>query len=232
MFDLIKKDFIMNRQLLLIFASLPFCFMIIILSKDGIGFALNISFVWSTILPFLLISQEEKNKGYRLLCSLPISKRNLLLSKYLSAWGIIIAALIYYFIFGFLTFMIFKIPLEYAFYRFMSTQIITVIFILSINIALFFPVIIRYGSENSIIIGIVVLNIICAILFSIKNDTGVFKHIIRFLHSAGDLYNFVIAQVKAVGGNAGYFDFILLMIFLMNFVSYRILLSVFSKREL
>jgi hypothetical protein len=232
MFNLIKKDFITNRHLLMIFSTFPFYFIILFYGKEGFAPAFSISVIWALVLPFLFLSQEEKNHGYPLICSLPVNKKTLFISKYLSAWGASVAALCYFLLVGFVLAKLLKAPNADSILDISATDIFIYIFLVGINISVFFPLLIRYGSVNAATIGIVIMNFFGIVLFTLKKKTGIFATVIGFIEKGAEVFNNIANNIKAVAGNGGYYLVLLIIAFLINYTSYRILLFVFRKREL
>jgi len=232
MYNLIKKDFLMNRHMLSVFATFPFYFIILFWNKDGAGPAFSISVIWALILPFLFLSQEEKNNGYPLLCSMPVSKKSLFISKYLSAWLVSVLALSYFLLIGYIIAKLFNIPFANSIMEISLTDIFIYLFLVGINISVFFPLLIRFGSVNSAVVGIVIINFIGIILFTLKKKTGFFSYIIGFVERAADAFKSIASAIKAAAGDTGYYISLLIALFLINYFSYRILLLLFRKREL
>lgn len=232
MYNLIKKDFLINRHMLSVFASFPFYFIILFWNKDGAGPAFSISVIWALILPFLLLSQEEKNNGYPLLCSMPVSKKNLFISKYLSAWLVSVLALSYFLLIGYAIAKLLNTPFANSVMEISPTDIFVYLFLAGINISVFFPLLIRFGSVNSTIVGIVIINFIGIILFTLKKKTGFFSYIVGFAERSADAFRAFASVIRTTAGDAGYYIFLLIILFLLNYFSYRILLLLFRKREL
>lgn len=232
MYNLIKKDFIMNRHLLGIFASFPFYFILLFLNKDGAGPVYSISVIWATILPFMFLSQEEKNKGYQLICSLPVSRRLFFISKYLSAWAVSVLSFFYFLTIGFIIAKILNAPFADSIWGISAGDIFIYLFLVGINISAFFPVLIRFGSVNSAIISIAVINILGLLLMVLKKRTGFFSLLITAAEKAVGAFNYIAGGIKSLAGDAGYYFSLLLLLVFINFISYRVLLFIFRKREL
>ncbi len=186
----------------------------------------------AAVIPFISLIKEERNNGYFLMCSMPITKRDLILSKYIYAWTIFFAFLIIMILTGYLiaTFIFGCTAFFDINYYAISDLFFWIIFV-SLNFAVFIPMIILYGYVEYQVIVMVVLNFMLLILPSYKRKPGIAGYLGQTFSDSIIAFNNFAFNIKELHGYAGYILFILSIILLMNYLSYRILSLVFNSKN-
>ena len=232
MYNLLRKELIFNQRLFALFAIFPLYLIVLGISDDGFEAVFMISILWSSILLFIILSREEKYKGYPFICSLPINKKQLFISKYITAWGAFTGAFLYFISSGYVIAKIFGSSYADHIFSIDPRNLVSGIIILSLNIAIFLPLSIRFGSGKSMIIGIAIINFFGAVFLALSKAGGpfgfIYSSIMSFINSISFASNYLFTEAGAVI----FWLSIFFIVFLINYISYRIVLIVFRKREL
>jgi len=141
MLNLILKDLLVQKKSLLF--ALGYCFFLVFAFQSLQGAAP----IAATVAVVYLLTQysftyEDKNKSETMLNSLPISRRDIVLAKYLSIFIYIGLAMVAY-MFATLVVMAVKIPVKV---QFISLQGITItLFLVSLMASMYLPIIFKFG---------------------------------------------------------------------------------------
>jgi ABC-2 type transport system permease protein len=184
---------------------------------DNLGSLSFFLFLLFISIPSSALISEEKNNGYILLCSLPLKRTSFLMSKFFASWlviffliacysGIFMLSAIYFHNFS----GTFVVP-------FLINSIYIGLLVVSLNIGLFFPIIIAFRNPDMLPVGIIIVNIIAGVIaYYLKLNIYIVHTSDYIRHSLGEM-SFVML-------------FLALML-LFNYISYRATVFVFSKRE-
>jgi hypothetical protein len=222
MTELIINDFKANKFYLLFVAVMTAYYSFISeITRGGFTAFLTIEFVFIFITPFMFLSQSEKNKEHLLYRSLPVSARSIVAAKYISSWIIIMSLILI---------LLFVKPQPASTTG--SFTLYSVLAIIALNIVIFFPVLFRFGSSNTIIISIIFLNIALAIIYSLQRAKIHTNVVFKYLLDMVDYVSKTGGQIKNYTGENILFSAFLLIIILLNFASYKVSVYMFKKREL
>lgn len=141
MLNLILKDLLVQKKSILF--ALCYCFFLVFAFQSLEGAA---PVAATTAIVYLLtqysFAYEDKNKSEIMLNSLPISRKDIVLAKYLSIFLYIGLAMVAY-MFATLIVMAIKIPIKV---QFISLQGITItLFLVSLMASLYLPIIFKFG---------------------------------------------------------------------------------------
>lgn len=228
--QLFRKDIILYK-LILPLISMIILLYIFLLPQNSFQYVFKLAVTFCTLIPFVYLTKETTSKGYSLLNSLPLSKHHIFAGYYLSAWIFFVLFAAFYILIALILFPVLKGEIEYGYLNEYLSLIISRLIILTINIAVFFPVIIIYGSGRALIFSIIFANIAVSKIFS-PGGLGFFSYTI-FTISEKVKY-FTRSYQFFMTNNFGvivYFLSFVLLLFLINYFSYRITLFLFTKRE-
>jgi ABC-type transport system involved in multi-copper enzyme maturation permease subunit len=230
---LIKKEFLANKQMIMIsiiIAAGYFPFMILQYGEEGI---VTLSFMWAVIIPFLVYFHDQKMNGLPLTCSLPGTRKKVVGSKYITAWILLIS------------YMLFTILVSYIAVSFTGGNVVNIFegkniftflrgfFVISLFIGLLYPIALRYGTITGIIIVGISLNILGVITFTItKMLSGTRDSIDDFFRS---IYSAVASVSESLLNSFGEPLFVLFVLFLIiaiNYASFKTSVILFKKRDL
>lgn len=145
MYHLIKKDILMQKKTFL-YSLVLILFLVFTLGQTGPLSFVMIIFVITYLLAVNASALEDKNNNDKLLISLPIKRRTIVLSKYVSVFVYAIYAMVLYFIIYVLVkFM--NIPLHV--YPLSKKGIVAILVAIILFNSINFPFIFKYGYIKS-----------------------------------------------------------------------------------
>jgi len=173
MLKLLRLEYLFNvRQLLIILAifSLYFAYAVNRVESPGV-FIVTTSLMVGLGIPFAIMGREDKFKTAALLCSLPVRRSTVVLSKFAATWAAILLGLGYnVFLTAVLPFS--KIPLGGV----LSVKNLLVsLFLMSMLFAVILPFTIRFGFVGIIILltGCQLLGIVTLLLGQLLGGAGI-----------------------------------------------------------
>jgi hypothetical protein len=226
---LIMRDLLLNRWILLIgfmllAAYIPYPLL------NGFGRrAFSSEFLMATLIPFFaLFFREDQTRTLFLSASLPVTRRSIVRAKYVSAWIIYLAVVLFSILWH--LFLILVIPgTDYdAEFRITTGKIIPWLLATAVVFAVQFPFVLRFGS----LLG-VVLMFMCILLLGlityVTPPLQAFLEIVftRSSHLVGTLESKTPGArgIMAIGIVAA-------VISVLMFFSYLVAARLFEKREL
>lgn len=202
----IRKELIFNQTQLYVFAGYTVFFWIWVIQQD-IPAQLSLVFL-AFILPLFgaasLQAREEKFKAWVVNCSLPTTRKTIILSRFLTSWMLILAALFYGIIFT----SIFQKNREFIYQIGNIKSILVFLLFASFFLAFLWPFTIRYGVPG-VMIGLVafqVLGVIVLVLSRAGRENNILRSFIgivadgiKFLlnHDPTLIYLFLILLAAA-----------------------------------
>ena len=100
MLHLIRKDFLLNKMVLLTPVIMLLYLFFMGFAKIDFSAAFIVSILVASVLPFIILLKEENYKGYKILCSMPLRKDKIIASKYISVWSFFSLALLIFCLMG------------------------------------------------------------------------------------------------------------------------------------
>jgi ABC-type transport system involved in multi-copper enzyme maturation permease subunit len=233
MLTLFKKELIVQKLILLIMLGVGTLYFPILIHRSDAGGIVILSFLWGFVFPFILLVRDQKSNGMIFSLSLPVTRRNYVLSKYIFGWALLFAVVLYAILYSTLVVTITG-GNAYDIYR--GASVYTYLrgfFIVGSIIAVLFPLSFRYGTVIGFLIFAVSLNLLGIIVFFIS----------RTLSEAGNsIEEFVSSIFSFISGVSNYFlesmgelifiPFVILLMFAINYVSFKASVILFKKRDL
>jgi hypothetical protein len=225
MYNLIRKELILNRTNILIFGGMVAAYAVYMpLRKVSSGF-LMVSI--GVILAFLSISiqaREDRFKGGALSCSLPTSRTQLILARYVIGWlmmatGIFLTIAILLMIPGGLTIIHSLLTLK---------SLVLWLFIISLVFCLILPFTMRFGFIGVMVFLVSVQLLGILMLFVAQIFRGKTDAIRALINGISGL----VRTLKAGLGESGFLLFGVLLILIMNVFSFFISRHLFVRRDL
>jgi ABC-2 family transporter protein len=172
MLKLLRLEYLFNlRQLLIVLAifSVYFAWAVTRIDSPGV-FTIATSIMVGLGIPFTIVGREDKFKTAALVCSLPVRRSTVVLSKFAATWAAILLGLGYnVFLTAVLPFS--KVPLG----GILSVKNLFVsLFLMSLLFAVILPFTIRFGLTGIIIllVGCQLLGIVTLILTQMLGGAG------------------------------------------------------------
>ncbi len=233
MLTLFKKELIVQKLILLIMLGVGTLYFPILIHRSDAGGIVILSFLWGFVFPFLLLARDQKSNGIILSISLPVTRRNYVLSKYIFGWALLFAVVLYAILYSTLVITITG-GNAYDIYR--GASVYTYLrgfFIVGLLIAVLFPISLRYGTLVGFLIFGVSLNLIVIIVFFISRSLSeTVKSIEGFTLSIFSFISEVSDYLLESMGELIFIPFVILLMFAINYVSFKTSVILFKKRDL
>ena len=225
MWNLIRKDLILGRWTLIVNGSIALVAPLVLLMPDEpppVTFYILYVGLLCTMLPVSLIAKEEKFSATAFSCSLPVTRHDVVTSRYLGGW--LIAG-------GWMT-VVLALGLTVPAIRDLWSDgaggaLLTGFAVLGLMIAIVVPFTIRFGL-NGLLFGLVALQMLGMVLFLVGVATGGLDAIERAVETVVD----AVSSYHAHVGPAGFAATVIIGVALLNWVSWRASLRVFRTRDL
>ncbi len=172
MLKLLRLEYLFNlRQLLIVLAifSVYFAWAVNRIDSPGV-FTITTSIMVGLGIPFAIVGREDKFKTAALVCSLPVRRSTVVLSKFAATWAAILLGLGYnVFLTAVLPFS--KVPLGGVL---SLKNLLISLFLMSLLFAVILPFTIRFGLTGIIIllVGCQLLGIVTLILTQMLGGAG------------------------------------------------------------
>ncbi len=233
MLTLFKKELIVQKLILLIMLGVGTLYFPILIHRSDAGGIVILSFLWGFVFPFLLLARDQKSNGIILSISLPVTRRNYVLSKYIFGWALLFAVVLYAILYSTLVITITG-GNAYDIYR--GASVYTYLrgfFIVGLLIAVLFPISLRYGTLVGFLIFGVSLNLIVIIVFFISRSLSeTVKSIEGFTLSIFSFISEVSDYLLESMGELIFIPFVILSMFVTNYISFKTSVILFKKRDL
>ena len=233
MLTLFKKELLVQRFYLLIMLGVGTLYFPILIYRSDAGGIVILSFMWGFLFPFLLLLRDQISNGMIFSISLPVTRRNYVLSKYIFGWALLFAVVLYAVLYSTLVVTITG-GNAYDIYRGASVYTyLRSFFIVGSIIAVLFPLSFRYGTVIGFLIFGVSLNLIVIIIFFISRSLsetvnsiqGFVVSIFSFISEASD---YLLESM----GELIFIPFVILLMVAINYVSFKTSVILFKKRDL
>jgi len=233
MLTLIKKEFLANKQIILISIIIAvgyFPFMILQYGEDGI---ITLSFMWATIIPFLVYFHDQKMNGLPLTCSLPGTRKKVVGSKYISAWILLVSYILLTFLVSYIAVSITGGNVDRIFEGKNIFTFLRGFFFISLFIGFLYPVALRYGTITGFIIAGITINLLVVVIFFIT------KTLLGTMNSIDDFFISIYTTIASIAelllnslGEPLFALFVLLLITVINYLSFKTSVVLFKRRDL
>jgi ABC-type transport system involved in multi-copper enzyme maturation permease subunit len=225
MWNLIRKDVVLGRRTLIVNGSLALVAPFILLMPDEpppvILYVLYVGLL-CTMLPVSLIAKEEKFSATAFTCSLPVTRRDIVTSRYVGGW----------FIAGGWMAVVLAVGLTAPAVRDLWSgggggALLAGFAMLGLAMAIVVPFTIRFGM-NGLLFGLVGLQVLGMALFLVALATGGLDGIERAVETVVDAVGGYHERV----GPAGFAATVIFGVALLNWASWRASLRIFRTRDL
>lgn len=159
MLGLVYKDLMVMRRTLLLYGAMGIVYGIIALYGDQYGMVFALMMIVSAMVPISAISYDERSKWDKIVNTMPLSRKEIVLSKYLLA--ILLTAISSVIIFAFYM-LVPEMPLE-------EKAVITAVMAMMAMIyqAALMPVMFKFGSEKGRTMMLAILFVPAVLIFAI-----------------------------------------------------------------
>lgn len=159
MLGLVYKDLMVMRRTLLLYGAMGIVYGIIAIYGDQYGMVFALMMIVSAMVPVSAISYDERSKWDKIVNTMPLSRKEVVLSKYLLA--ILLTAISSVIIFAFYM-LVPEMPLE-------EKAVITAVMAMMAMIyqAALMPVMFKFGSEKGRTMMLAILFVPTVLIFAI-----------------------------------------------------------------
>jgi ABC-type transport system involved in multi-copper enzyme maturation permease subunit len=234
MLTLFKKELIVQKVILLIMLGVGTLYFPILIHRSEAGGIVTLSFLWGFVFPFILLARDQKSNGMIFSISLPVTRRNYVLSKYIFGWAMLFAVVLYAILYSTLVVTITG-GNAYEIYR--GATVYTYLrgfFIVGSIIAVLFPISLRYGTLSGFLIFAVSLNLLGVIIFFISRSLS---------ETGNSIEGFILSIFSFISGVSDYLlesmgelifipSFVILLIITINYFSFKTSIILFKQRDL
>ncbi len=221
MLNLIRKDLLLHKTAFYGYMPVLVVYLAYLAGQvSSLNVFITFSCIMAAILPLVLITREDKFGAEAFICSLPVTRRQVVHAKYVLCWSIaLILAVI-----GLVLYSIFAIDGSSAMWSVSTAS--RVLLTLSLGLGVAIPLSLRFGWIGLIIglVGTQVLGIV-AILFVKTFATGL---------RLGDVFNSVWVSLEGLHSRLGHPLFlaaVFVILVAFNLASGAIAVRLFERRE-
>ncbi len=231
MYQLIKKEFTLNKIIFAIFAIFPFMFFPLFANTDGgiNTFRFQLYF-WALMIPFVMMLRESKFNAAITYCSLPFKRRTIVLAKYLSFWVIMISSFLFFMMIGYLLNLFFSHHDFSLINEIFNYAVLRNMVYFSLFTAVVLPIFIRWASFVGVMIGLVLMQILGVVVFILAKSNSI-RGVFDFVTG---LINNINYQIYEISSAYGWLTFVFMMVlaaFIINFISYNFAVFLFERKE-
>lgn len=223
-FKLFYRDIILNKTMFLIYiAMMTGLFIIYSSSLDSTGLIVGFSCFYVTMLPVSNLIREDKFKVSQTICSLPVSRTQIISARYIQAWIIAVVCYIYILILGLI------IPgskIDISHFLDLHT-FLNGMCVFGISLSLLLPFVTLVGTVGLFIllIGFQVMGVILLLVARFLSAKSVFDILFQDIPRA-------FHNIELKFGEFGYYIFILVFIAVITLCSYVITMLLYKRKEL
>jgi ABC-type transport system involved in multi-copper enzyme maturation permease subunit len=224
MYNLIRKDLILNKKFLLVFGFLYIVYMGYLGSRVSTPREVVIfSTLLCALLPLIQYTREDKFKTSVLNSSLPVTRRQIVLSRYVLSWAVTL--IMYALIIAALAVIPGGKVSAAALLNF--TTILFALAFMTLYLSLLLPPLLRFGMVGmfAFLIGIQVLAIPILVLERHKVVNFGLRDLASSIKSA-------LFSLQAHLGQSGYLALIIVLLILLNTASFFWAVFLFKRKDL
>ena len=222
MFALIRKDLLLHKGAFLGFGPVLVIFLSWLANQgDSRNAFVVFAAIYASILPMVFIAREDKFGAEPFICSLPVTRQKIALAKYFLSW---VVAFVFSIV-GFAAFSVFAPEAPLGFWSVGRAG--RFLLVLTLCLGLMLPFLLRFGWLGMMVglVGAQVLGIVALLI------TKAFKGSFRPHDFFNAVSNF-IADSRTVLGESLFAVAALIAFCAVNFVSYKIAVAMYRRREL
>lgn len=226
---LIRRDWIMNRvstlMAVLVFAT--FQVLIVQVPVDMPYIWIFITCMWAAFLTLGPLGRDEKYRGAAWSCTLPISRADFVGARYIGAWCLAGAAYLVATIVALLA-PGSKVSIPFAID--IDTLLVGAT-IVSVILAFILPSVIRFGMKGVLVL-LLPLNILLPIIFVVSKATGTQDSLEGNFLAGLQTLAALISGIHDGLSSPLFYTLVVLLLFALNWASYRLAVALFLRREL
>ena len=232
---LIKKDLDSNKKGLLINTVFPVFYLFILNWKFKGQISMTISTIIVFLYTFVVFVRDEKFRAFNLYCSLPFTRKNIVLARYLFSWLLIIAY--------FLLFVAVSYATRYgtAYFGGENESVLTLrgfftaFIIATLAVWLVLPPVFRFGVTKGFMVGAVGVPVLltASLHFLTMNTTTKRFIVIVIKFIAGAVKAMARANTAFIENNGFglYFLFAILLLMITGYISLKCSETLFARRD-
>lgn len=221
MFALIRKDLLLHKTAFYGYTPVMVIYLAYLASQvSSRGAFIVFACIMSTILPMVLITREEKFGAEVFVCSLPVTRRQVVHAKYIICWFIAFVLAMM----GLVLYSIFAGQGRLEIWSVSNASL--VFFVLSLGLGVALPFSLRFGWTG-LIAGLVGMQLIGIILLLIVNN---FSTNFRLRDVFVALSDF-IAGIHSQLGDPLFYVAVVIILTIFNLASCKIGAALFERRE-
>ena len=227
--NLIRRDWMLNTNALLWSLGL-FCVFQCYAVSRGINapmMLLGISCVWASVIPIILFTREDRFRAVAWLCSLPVTRGDIVRARYIAAWVFMSAALLFV-----MLLLAFLPGSDISPARVFSWgTIFFVLGFLTFVTSVLLPFTIRYGFMGVLIflVGAQVLGALVLVITTISRKGGEAKR--NLIREAIRGVSDTLMSLKDFLSPTPYFVLLAVVFIAINYGGYRLALTLFRSRQ-
>jgi ABC-type transport system involved in multi-copper enzyme maturation permease subunit len=223
--DLVRKDIILGGRVLALNAGLFsawFCFMLLQSDMSARAYVC-LSAIMCAFLPITLIGREDKFKAQRLICSLPVTRSQVVLARYVEA---LLLGLV-----GMTVAIVMALALPWSHLQaadlLSGRTLLLAVTVVAVLVSLVLPMLQRFGLWGLIglLVGLQVLGVVLTLLATLTKGPNPLHSAIRGLESS------IVAYHVGLGAPA-YAAVGMVSLFVLLTLSYAVALVAFEHRDL
>ncbi len=223
---LLIRELILNKKLLLTYAlMITLLFGLYPVVIDHAKTMVAFSYIYLAFVPASLFAREQKLRSAAITCSLPVTRNEVLLSKYLLSLGLVLIGMLYLIIVVWVSPFVSFLKAEMLDYRNLAPGIFTV----SLAMAILLPFIIGLGFMGLIVLLVGLQLVAAALLLAARAFSGTFRDGIgAIIEGVGSMFAFL----KDSLGQPKYALFLIGIGVLLIVLSYFVSLALYKRKEL
>jgi len=226
---LVRRDWILYRAsvLMAVFVFATFQILFVQVPLDFPYIWLFLTCIWVAFLTLSPLAREMRTQGAAWSCTLPVSRRDLVKARYFGAWILVAGAYLVALAVAFLApgskvSPWFAIDLDTLL---IGATIVTVILVFLL------PSVIRFGVKGVLVL-LVPLNLVLPIVFVASKVTGTQDSLENNLLTGLQALAAVTAGLRDGLSRPLFYIMVVLLLFALNWASYRMAVALFLRREL
>jgi hypothetical protein len=226
---LVRRDWILNRVPLSIavFVFATFQILLVQVPIDLPYIWVFITCTWAAFLTIGPLGRDEKYRGAAWSCTLPVSRREIVRARYIGAWSL---AAVAYLVAVAVALISPGSKVSIPFALALDTLLIGAV-ILSAILAFMLPCVVRYGMKGLLVL-LLPINIFLPMTFVVSKATGTQDSLEGSFLTGLQALAALIAGIRDGLSRPLFYIAVLMLLFAINWASYRIAVALFLRREL
>lgn len=226
---ILRRDWILNRVpiLMTVFVFATFQILFVQVPVDLPYIWVFLTCIWAAFLTLSPLTREMKDQGAAWACTLPVSRRDLVRARYVGAWILVVMTYLVAFLVAVLA-PGSKVSPSFAIN--LNTLLIGATIVSAIFVFLL-PSVIRFGVKGVLIL-LVPFNLLLPIVFVASKATGTQDSLEEGLLGGLQALAVMITGLRDGISRPLFYVSVVLLLFALNWASYRVAVALFLRREL